>query len=174
MQCNLLPDSDDPDACVGHREVREARIRAQKPCKYLVLNILFQEQVNVKLMLSYLSTACSSDGFLCDTTRCIPLDWKCDGHLDCEDQTDEENCDARCPEGMVHCGESRCMNVSNVCDGIIDCPYGQDERNCSKYKYFQTLRNRPLKFESYINRFYSKTARENGRYWSRTPTGVQS
>ncbi|KAK6618238.1 hypothetical protein RUM44_002689 [Polyplax serrata] len=105
MQCNLLPDSDDPDACVGHREVREARIRAQKP-------------------------SCSSDGFLCDTTRCIPLDWKCDGHLDCEDQTDEENCDARCPEGMVHCGESRCMNVSNVCDGIIDCPYGQDERNC--------------------------------------------
>ncbi|KAL0267676.1 UNVERIFIED_CONTAM: hypothetical protein PYX00_009871 [Menopon gallinae] len=104
LQCNLLPDSDDPDACVGHKEVKEAKIRAQKP-------------------------TCSKDGFLCDYSRCIPQDWKCDGHLDCEDQSDEQGCDI-CPKGMVHCGENKCMNVTHRCDGVVHCPYGQDERNC--------------------------------------------
>lgn len=81
-----------------------ARIRAQKP-------------------------ACS--GFLCDQRRCIPSDWRCDGHVDCLDQADESGCDA-CGTGSIYCGEKRCMSQKHVCDGVIDCPYGQDERNCSK------------------------------------------
>ncbi|XKL62833.1 hypothetical protein PGB90_002666 [Kerria lacca] len=36
------------------------------------------------------------DGFKCDKTRCIPADWRCDGHIDCEDETDESNC-TECP-----------------------------------------------------------------------------
>lgn len=77
-----------------------------------------------------LIVACS--GFLCDKKRCIPPDWKCDGHVDCQDQSDESECDA-CGPGAIYCGEKRCMSQKNVCDGLIDCPYGQDERNCSKY-----------------------------------------
>lgn len=34
MQCNLLPESDDPDECVGYREVREAKLKAQKPSNF--------------------------------------------------------------------------------------------------------------------------------------------
>lgn len=77
-----------------------------------------------------LGTVCS--GFLCDKKRCIPNDWRCDGHVDCLDQTDESNCDA-CGSDSIYCGENKCMSSKHVCDGEIDCPYGQDERNCSEY-----------------------------------------
>lgn len=66
--------------------------------------------------------------------RCIPTDWRCDGHVDCRDQADESECVA-CAEGEIYCGEKRCMSQAHVCDGIVHCPYAQDERNCGKYIY---------------------------------------
>lgn len=36
------------------------------------------------------------EGFKCDEKRCIPMDWRCDGHFDCEDHTDEMRC-SQCP-----------------------------------------------------------------------------
>lgn len=74
-------------------------------------------------------SACS--GFLCDKKRCIPNDWRCDGHVDCLDQTDESKCDT-CGPDSIYCGENKCMSSKHVCDGEINCPYGQDERNCSE------------------------------------------
>ena len=47
----------------------------------------------------FLNSVCH-DGFQCDGTRCIPGDWKCDGHIDCEDEQDESNC-TNCP-GTCH------------------------------------------------------------------------
>ncbi|GAB0096205.1 atrial natriuretic peptide-converting enzyme isoform X1 [Sergentomyia squamirostris] len=104
IKCHLFTESSNPDECVGSREVQEAKLRAQNP-------------------------PCS--GFLCDKRRCIPAEWKCDGHVDCSDQTDESDC-PYCPEGSIYCGERRCMSQKHVCDGIQDCPYGQDERNCMR------------------------------------------
>ncbi|XP_043284206.1 atrial natriuretic peptide-converting enzyme isoform X2 [Venturia canescens] len=145
LECDLFPENDDSDVCVGYREVVEAAKRAEKP-------------------------VCTS-GFQCDGTRCIPVDWKCDGHVDCADQSDEIGCGECGTSGYgsaiinktadvtttipsflvngrktkkfnsqtlsksfvkpsVHCGERRCMSAKHVCDGVMDCPWGQDERNC--------------------------------------------
>ncbi|XP_011298034.1 uncharacterized protein [Fopius arisanus] len=125
LDCDYFPENASPDICVGHHEVKEAALRAEKP-------------------------VCTS-GFQCDSTRCIPVDWKCDGHVDCADQTDEIDC-GECASPPVqysvnsksknqgirdviakptlHCGERRCMSPTHVCDGVLDCPWGQDERNC--------------------------------------------
>lgn len=105
LKCSLFSESSDPDECVGHFEVIEAKKREKHP-------------------------TCS--GFLCDQRRCIPSDWRCDGHVDCHDQTDEFECDM-CGNGTIYCGGTRCMSQKHVCDGVSDCPFGQDERNCSEW-----------------------------------------
>ncbi|XP_008211465.1 atrial natriuretic peptide-converting enzyme isoform X2 [Nasonia vitripennis] len=130
LQCDIFTESTDPNVCIGHQEVIEAEKRAARP-------------------------ACPSD-FQCDEKRCIPLDWRCDGHVDCEDHTDEIGC-GECKDSertglaaisskgagkksssvknvlaqaSLHCGERRCMSASHICNGVTDCPWAQDERNC--------------------------------------------
>ncbi|KAG7310298.1 hypothetical protein JYU34_003053 [Plutella xylostella] len=104
LQCEIFPESADTDVCLGNREVKEARFRAAKP-------------------------VCPS-GFQCDVKRCIPADWRCDGHVDCRDRSDELNCRVCAHSGDVHCGQQRCVSHAHMCDGKPDCPWGQDERNC--------------------------------------------
>ncbi|XP_063375428.1 atrial natriuretic peptide-converting enzyme [Cydia amplana] len=104
LQCDIFPESTDTDVCLGNREVKEARFRAAKP-------------------------VCPS-GFQCDVKRCIPHDWRCDGHVDCLDRSDELNCRTCKKHGDVHCGNNHCISQSHMCDGHSDCPWGQDERNC--------------------------------------------
>ncbi|KAL1465624.1 hypothetical protein WDU94_005178 [Cyamophila willieti] len=103
--CNLYPDDMKYSdvKCVGHKQVKEEKIRATR-----------------KICLA---------GFQCDVNRCIPLDWQCDGHIDCQDQTDELNCEP-CKADEIHCGMNTCISDYHVCDGKVDCPWGQDERNC--------------------------------------------
>uniref|UniRef100_A0A182PDL4 Scavenger receptor class A n=1 Tax=Anopheles epiroticus TaxID=199890 RepID=A0A182PDL4_9DIPT len=104
LRCSIFNDAvSDQEECVGMAEYKESIIRSRRPM------------------------ACS--GFLCDKRRCIPSDWKCDGHVDCQDQTDEAHCDF-CGDDAIHCGKGQCMSQKHVCDGTPNCPYGQDERNC--------------------------------------------
>ncbi|KAL0850703.1 hypothetical protein ABMA28_006648 [Loxostege sticticalis] len=104
LQCEIFPESTDTDVCLGNKEVKEARFRAAKP-------------------------VCPT-GFQCDVKRCIPHDWRCDGHVDCADRSDELNCRVCKRSGDVHCGNQRCISQAHMCDGRVDCPWGQDERNC--------------------------------------------
>lgn len=69
--------------------------------------------------------------FRCDSSRCIPLSWRCDGFVDCNDFTDEKNC-SNCSSTQFYCGNNVCIDKDNICDGIIDCPDGRDERQCSE------------------------------------------
>jgi len=45
----------------------------------------------ISILLRFIYAVCTS-GFQCDSTRCIPFDWRCDGHLDCSDHSDEIGC----------------------------------------------------------------------------------
>lgn len=35
---------------------------------------------------------CGEDQFVCGDQTCIPVNWRCDGDNDCDDQSDEQNC----------------------------------------------------------------------------------
>ncbi|XP_055012645.1 atrial natriuretic peptide-converting enzyme [Boleophthalmus pectinirostris] len=74
---------------------------------------------------------CSPSHFKCRSGRCVLATKRCDGHLDCDDQSDEDHCG--CSErALWECpGSSVCIKPSMICDGIPDCPLQLDETNCT-------------------------------------------
>ena len=81
---------------------------------------------------------CNLKDFKCENqTRCIPGNWRCDGQPDCEDASDEKNCDKKivCDYPSKLCpNTSECMSLDKICDGIRDCPDGSDEGvRCGMY-----------------------------------------
>ncbi|XP_050446690.1 atrial natriuretic peptide-converting enzyme [Cataglyphis hispanica] len=85
LECDLFPEKPHPQECIGYHEVIEANRRADK-------------------------AVCTS-GFQCDRKRCIPFDWRCDGHVDCIDQSDETGCGK--------CNSSSLSLVSSVSAPVI-------------------------------------------------------
>ncbi|GAB1606841.1 MAM and LDL-receptor class A domain-containing protein 2-like [Argonauta hians] len=64
---------------------------------------------------------------------CIRRESLCDGHIDCQDGTDEENCDD-CTDLQWQCINQKCIDKHKRCDGQEDCQDGSDEYNCFQYK----------------------------------------
>lgn len=81
---------------------------------------------------------CHDDEFQCQTDGfCLPDEWECDGHPDCEDGSDEHNScpPVTCRPYNFQCANKLCIPASWLCDGDNDCRDMSDEQNCPTPPY---------------------------------------
>ncbi|XP_060579585.1 sortilin-related receptor-like isoform X2 [Ruditapes philippinarum] len=76
-----------------------------------------------------LTYGCRGLDHQCDTSTCLRHTYVCNGHVDCQDGTDEQNC-RECKANQYHCHNGDCIDGSYVCDGYNDCIDASDELNC--------------------------------------------
>ncbi|XP_077864941.1 uncharacterized protein LOC144350705 [Saccoglossus kowalevskii] len=88
---------------------------------------LNHSKINIFFAECYFST-----DFLCDFNLCIPDNWVCDGQADCNDGTDEADCEGTC-SGYLCDTDTRCIPEYWVCDNVVDCHDTTDEKDCEEY-----------------------------------------
>ncbi|XP_050075140.1 putative vitellogenin receptor [Anopheles maculipalpis] len=82
--------------------------------------------------------------FRCESGECLKMKQRCNGHVDCKDQSDEQNCDpgvariaASCRWNEFRCTDgSKCIPMERRCDKHHDCADLSDEANCAGYDRF--------------------------------------
>uniref|UniRef100_A0A8C4QIE6 Low-density lipoprotein receptor-related protein 2 n=1 Tax=Eptatretus burgeri TaxID=7764 RepID=A0A8C4QIE6_EPTBU len=76
---------------------------------------------------------CPTTSFPCQNGRCVPSTFRCNGHDDCNDGSDESNCgygNVTCSSNAFTCSNHRCIPLTFHCDAIDDCGDGSDELDC--------------------------------------------
>uniref|UniRef100_A0A8C1XSL0 Zmp:0000001114 n=2 Tax=Cyprinus carpio TaxID=7962 RepID=A0A8C1XSL0_CYPCA len=66
--------------------------------------------------------------FACTSGYCIRNEQRCDGWNDCEDMSDEKNCN--CENEQFSCSNGLCRPQVFVCDRVNDCGDNSDEEHC--------------------------------------------
>lgn len=78
------------------------------------------------------NVTCSDSEWKCASGRqCVPVAWKCDGEVDCQDSSDETACvgtSPKCHAPSISCdNNTRCISPEVFCDGYEHCNDGSDE-----------------------------------------------
>uniref|UniRef100_S4RCE1 Corin, serine peptidase n=1 Tax=Petromyzon marinus TaxID=7757 RepID=S4RCE1_PETMA len=70
--------------------------------------------------------------FRCASGRCVSAARRCDSRSDCDDASDEQDCECA-QRGMWEClSDKSCINLDMHCDGFPDCRDEEDEKFCSQ------------------------------------------
>lgn len=93
---------------------------------------------------------CADDEKQCTGGQCLPVSYFCDGKSDCNDHSDELQCNSntiynkKCKQILINniyiivlgtcngyqCSNSYCISSTLQCNGVNDCAGGEDEQNC--------------------------------------------
>lgn len=99
-------------------------------------NVILLKQCFINLL--FLDSTCSPSAFTCANQRCVPASWRCDGHNDCFDNSDENNCPTNvpgtCPANQFACANQRCIPHTWRCDTDNDCGDSSDEADCREHQ----------------------------------------
>merc|ERR1712062_697804 len=97
---------------------------------FLLLSLVIISELPSVNSLSRMDDGCDEENeFTCKNNECIPNQFRCDGQLDCADDSDEHNCPCD-GENDFACADGDCINADWRCDGESDCSDGSDENNC--------------------------------------------
>ncbi|KAI4499961.1 hypothetical protein M0802_004831 [Mischocyttarus mexicanus] len=114
--CRIGSDPDDPTGCAGLCLINKQR------CHRLDVDAFRCVEIE---------HYCLDDEWTCLNTLCIPMEKRCDGHMNCYDHSDEYNCVCN-SETHFQCGnDTSCLPLERRCDGRIDCWDASDEINCT-------------------------------------------
>ena len=99
---------------------------------YILLIALMSDSVRpTDAQAENTTTTCPQYEFQCeDGSRCVSVNFVCDGWFTCPDRSDERHCGDRCRSGL-ECGGGVCVPEEDVCDGVRSCQDGGDEGNCT-------------------------------------------
>ncbi|KAJ8956295.1 hypothetical protein NQ318_015031 [Aromia moschata] len=119
-RCVRIVDKNDPTGCGGLCPINTHLCRALDGRRRLY------QCVQLKKTLK-----CPRGRFNCGN-RCIPMEHRCDGVLDCSNRADEKDC-ACDLKSHFHCGNATsCLIQSKRCDRKVDCWDKSDEIDCSR------------------------------------------
>uniref|UniRef100_A0A3B3RJA6 EGF-like domain-containing protein n=1 Tax=Paramormyrops kingsleyae TaxID=1676925 RepID=A0A3B3RJA6_9TELE len=94
---------------------------------------------NVRTLLLAIVCLCIDHQFMCSNGHCISEIWKCDGDMDCMDNSDEDPklCSQTCPPKQFSCSTGQCIPNSWICDLEDDCGDRSDEHDCGECSTYQ-------------------------------------
>ncbi|GBN15117.1 hypothetical protein AVEN_224730-1 [Araneus ventricosus] len=93
--------------------------------------VLISLLAGVFLCYAEASTQCASSQFKCSNGRCTSIRNLCDGDNDCDDHSDEKDCNLyHCHPLAFQCLNGKCIGRRGFCDSVDTCGDLSEEQYC--------------------------------------------